>query len=113
MEQDYSVPDVVVEAHFFARNLNGIWFEVKRFKATSNINEETPQTLQRLRQEPQIKEIFDQLEGLGLSAANSQMELALRHGAATETSLNLVRNQFEEFLGTFTQQLDTPSVPVK
>ena len=113
MKQDYSVPDVLVEAHFFARNLGGNWFEVKRFKATSNIHNETPQTLERLREEAQVKAIFDQLEGLGLSAANSQIELALRHGAATETSLNIVRNQFEEFLGTFTQKLDTPTVPIK
>ena len=112
-KQDYSVPDVLVEAHFFARNLGGSWFEVKRFKATSNIHNETPQTLERLREEAQVKAIFDQLEGLGLSAANSQIELALRHGAATETSLNIVRNQFEEFLGTFSQKLDTPTVPIK
>ena len=113
MKQDYTSPEVAVDGHFFARNLDGTWFEVIRLRAVSDVNNESQQTLERLRQEPQVKQIFDTLGGLGLSGGNAQLELALRHGAATQTSLTKVRSQFDEFLANYTQQLDVPAVPVK
>ena len=113
MKQDYSNPEVTVEGHFFAKDLQGNWFEVVRLQAASNVNNESHETLERLRQEPQIKKIFDTLGSLGLAGGNAQVELALRHGAATQTSLTKVREQFDQFLSTYTEQLDLPAVPIK
>ncbi|MCH2181845.1 MAG: hypothetical protein MK108_07560 [Mariniblastus sp.] len=113
MTQDYTSPEVKVDGYFFAKHVDGSWFEVAHLQAASNVNQESEQALQRLRQEPQVKQIFDTLNQLGLPGGNAQIELALRHGAATQTSLAKLRDQFEKLLGNYTGQLDVPVVPVR
>ncbi|MEE2825627.1 MAG: hypothetical protein VYE64_03260 [Planctomycetota bacterium] len=113
MSQDYTSPEVKVDGHFFAKHVDGSWFEVVHLQAASPIQQQSQQSLERLRQEPQVKQIFDTLDQLGLPGGNPQVELALRHGAATQTALANLRTQLDEFLATYTRQLDTPAVPIR
>ena len=113
MSQDYTSPEVKVDGHFFAKHLDGSWFEVAHLQAASPIQQQSQQSLERLRQEPQVKQIFDTLDQLGLPGGNAQIERALRHGAATQTALANLRTQLDEFLATYTRQLDTPAVPIR
>ena len=113
MTQDLTSPEVKVDGHFFAQQQDGNWFEVTHLQSATQINQVDGQALQRLREEPQVKQIFDTLGQLGLPGGNAQVDLALRHGAATQSSMAKLRDQFDQFLGSYTGQLDTPAVPVR
>ncbi len=111
LQQSLSSGDVKVEVFFFARDDAGDWFPVVQFAAAANARSQPAGRIQRLREDPQIAQILQKLEPLGLDVSD-RIEQALRHGAATDQALNDAKSQFHQFASRHTRSLLAPPVPL-
>ncbi len=96
LEQNLLSTKVVVNAHFFAMEAPGNWFLVRSFQGESDASMQAGEQLERLRADPQIASLINTLEGLGLGA-NTQLDRALQHGAATQDAMQAVQSAFSKF----------------
>lgn len=94
-----------VTGHFFAfDNVAKEWFEVQQFMAANDVANQSPEQLERLKQDPQVQQVVQAMKLLGLGV-DAQLSLALGFGAATEQSLRDVRADFSKALGTQIESL--------
>ncbi len=105
VKQHTLAESVTVEAHFFAIQSPGNWFEVVKFTGESRANEQSEERLARLREDPQVQQILATLKSLGIDAED-RITLALRQGAATEQALQRAHSQFLLYLGKQIRSLD-------
>jgi hypothetical protein len=107
MDQSPLSPIVTVNTHFFAMESPSNWFEVRRFAAQANAQEQSGERLARLKDDPQIKSVLETLSGLGLGD-QSLIDKALQHGAATQQAMDRSTSQFHEFKSRETRTLNCP-----
>jgi hypothetical protein len=111
LEQGMLSERVRVESYFFARDDDDQWFEVVRFESQVTIQQAPADQQQQLEQDPQIAQVLSLLKGLGL-ADDGRVQLAINHGAATQTALRDVAAQFLQFTERHARELDGPPIPV-
>ncbi len=104
LTQSLLSPVVQVDMVFYAKQSTGEWFQVTSMHTESNANQQSAEQLAALRQDPQVQAALTLLDSLGL-AANTQLDQALRHGAATQQGLANARAQWNLFLQRHTRSL--------
>lgn len=112
LEQDLLSPNVTVETHFYAMESPGNWFPVFKLRSVSNANSQPAERVDRIKEDPQIKQLVDTLSGLGLPMGD-RLDQALRHGAATHEALQKANGEFYLLLGNNTRTVDGPPIPLK
>lgn len=137
LESSLLSPVVKVSVHFFAKQSDEIveptpalasnqttsakptpandslrWFEVQRFVATASSDQQNGEKLERLKQDPQIRNVLDSLAALGLQGDSSLLDQALKTGAATQQALEEANALANAFLARHTRALDSMPVPV-
>ncbi len=98
----------VVDSLFMVKQSGGKWTVVWRNLSTQNANDQKQETVQRIKDDPQVKAIQSQFEKWGGTSVS--LDSALRMGAATMTAQNSVTNEFQTFSESFLRRLDSPSV---
>lgn len=102
---------VRVDTHFFAKEAPGEWFEVVHFQEQVSTQRVDPKRLQRLRQDPQVKQALEMANHL-FPTGGERIDLALKHGAATEQALEATSDRFQAFLSRQLRSLTEPlSIP--
>ena len=109
--QNLLSPEVVVEAHFYAQEAPGKWFEGTNIRASSNANHQPAEALERIKQDPQVAKVVETLSSLGIQAGD-RIDQAIRHGAATSSAMSQASGSFHSFLRRYTTSLRTPPVSV-
>ena len=82
------------------------------FRGTANANNQSQERIDRIKEDPQVKQILGLTSQLGLGAGG-QLDQALRQGAATEVAMQNASGDFYTFLSQHTRSLDGPPVPVE
>jgi hypothetical protein len=96
----------IVEDHFLARMPDGSWETIWSVTKTISARNADQADLDRIKQDPQVKQIVGLAEGLGL--AGGHLDLALQFGAATMNAQQATDDEFYEFRDRFTKRLDGP-----
>jgi hypothetical protein len=109
LDQSQLSPVVNVDSHFYAMESAAKWFEVKRFQASANAQEQTKERIDRLKLDPQIKTVLETLSSLGLQD-QSLIDKAFRHGAATQQALERATAICNEMMSKYTRTLASPPV---
>lgn len=107
IEQKLGVASVKVVTDFLAKNANGEWFTVFHSEKSNDGSTVAKDELDRLQQDPNLKQILPMVEALG---GKSQLENALRQGAATAAALGEARSAFQEFIQPHTRSLTSPPI---
>lgn len=85
------------------------WESVLRFSSSVGLNDIKPAEIERLKNDPQIANVLAAVRGLGIaSVGENRIELAMRHGAATEQALEDTFNRFQVYLSDVNRGLDSP-----
>lgn len=108
LDQNLLSSEVKVTVTFLAKPKNGDWFQAFEYVARADANNQPAERLQRIKDDPQVKQLLSMVQSLGLG---SRLDQALRQGAATEQALNDGSAEFNEFLSRFGSKVDGPSVP--
>ena len=111
LNQSLTQPEVVVEQQFLAKEPSGAWFLVSKHTSKASASEQTPERMQRIQADPQVKKILDMFEQLGLAPAD-QIERALQQGAATQQALEQADAEFSNFLGEYIDAVDSPALVI-
>ncbi|MCA9126623.1 MAG: hypothetical protein KDB22_06045 [Planctomycetales bacterium] len=104
LEQDLRTDRVEVQRVFLAQ-FDQQWFPVAQFSAVCVPSQQSPESLERLLQDPQVATVQSLAVQLGVT---DQIASALRHGAATQRALEETSSQFSKFLNTHIRHLDGP-----
>ena len=107
LDQSLLNPTVKVDVFFFAK-ISGRWESVVQFQAQSDANQQQPEDLEKVQNDPQLAQVIGQLRAFGLDPGHPQVQKAIRHGAATAVALEQAKAQFSQFMMKSTRKLDTP-----
>ncbi len=112
LEQNAISPIVRVDTFFFAMEEPGKWFQVAEFSAEANATDQTVEQLKQIQEDPQVKSVLNTLSGLGLGD-QALVEQALRHGAATQKSLQNATGAFNAFISQHSRNLDSQPILIQ
>ena len=112
LDQSWLNERVKVSCHFLACDEQDQWFEVVQFDAQVEVGQVTEEQRQQLRDDPQVAQVLNLLQGFGLADA-TRTQRALDQGLATQAALREATNQFRQFSDRFTRQLNGPPLPVE
>ncbi len=109
LEQRLGSSTVKVKTDFLAQNSNGDWITVYHAETSNDGSGVSKEELERLQQDPNLKQILPMVEAMG---GQAQLEQALRQGAATAVALGDARKAFQEFKLPHTRSLTSPPIPL-
>ena len=112
MMPDMQRRQTVVEDRFLAKMPDGSWETIWMVRQTKSARDADPADLDRIKQDPQLKEVLRLVEGLGLGGGG-QLDLALQFGAATMNAQQATDDEFYEFRDKYAQQLAGPPLSWK
>lgn len=107
LNQNLALNRVDVGVFFVAKDDVGKWQVLKQFLGSARAEEQRDADLAALRADPQIERIVDVFNRLGL-ASQTKLNLALKHGLATQSAMQEGMNQFAEFITQNTKGLKGP-----
>lgn len=110
LEQNPLSDRVAVRTSFLAMFKPGDWFELYQKTSTTSAQKQTQDKIDSLKNDPQLAATMDTLESI-LPGMQSQLNLALRHGAATQQAITDAREAFGQFLQQHTQSLLSDPIP--
>jgi len=111
LNQNLASPEVTVDIAFIGKDHRDQWQRLATFQGKANADKQAQEDIQALMQDPQVKQILEVAQGLGLDTSG-QIEKALRHGVATQAALQDGMNRFVEFTDRFSQSLTGPLIKV-
>lgn len=106
MTPDVQRRQTLVEDRFFAKMPDGQWETVWSTQTTKSAGDANAGDLDRIKQDPQLKQVLGLAENLGLAGGN--LDLALQFGAATMNAQQATDDEFYEFRDRYSQRLDGP-----
>lgn len=112
LNQNLASPIVKVDVAFIGKDENDEWQLVAEFKGSANADEQSDDDVEALMDDPQVKQIVQVAEGLGVGAGD-QLTKALRHGVATQSAMQDGLGNFFQFLDKYSKRLDAPQIPAK
>ena len=92
-----------------AKDERGKWQKFKEFVASADANKQSEADVKALLEDPQVKQIMDVTDALGLGAS-PQLKRALRHGVATQVAMQEGLNQLVIFVNDHSKGLAGPSI---
>ena len=112
MTPDVRRRETLVEDRFLAKMPDGTWETIWTVRKTQLARDADQSDLDRIKQDPQLKEVLKLVEGLGLGQGG-QLDLALQFGAATMNAQQATDDAFYEFRDKYSQQLAGPPLSWK
>ena len=109
LKQNLISPDVEVDVFLIGRDEHGKWNVIREFQGRANADRQSAEDVAALMQEPQVKQLLEVADGLGLGAGG-QIEKAIRHGVATQSAMQEALNQLAEFTNKYSRHLHAPPV---
>lgn len=106
MTPDLARRQSTVEDRFLAKMPDGNWESIWSVTKTISAREASQNDLDRIKQDPQVKQVIGLAEGLGLGGG--QLDIALQFGAATMNAQQATDDEFYEFRDRYTKRLDGP-----
>lgn len=104
---DQTTQYVETRSTFYARLSNGRWSPIFRSEIRISLSEVRPEQVEAMRQNQQIGKAIESVRNLGFPIDESRLDLALRHGVATQSALAKARDSFAEFMQPHIERLDT------
>jgi hypothetical protein len=108
MTPDLARKQSTVEDRFLAKMPDGSWETIWSVTKATSARSASQNEIDRVKQDPQVKQIIGLAEGLGLGGA--QLDVALQFGAATMNAQKATDDDFYEFRDRYTKRLDGPSM---
>ena len=102
---------VSVDVVFLVKDHEGQWRVAHQATGQADANNQSADDMEQLREDPQVQQIIELMEGLGL-ANNGQLERALSHGLATQVALQRGRDQMQQFVDLYADDLSSPPIEV-
>ncbi len=112
LNQNLGSPTVKVSGHFFARVADDKWKPIFHVDAVANVHQQPRERIERLKEDPQIKRTLELVEAWGLAGQQAAIDLALRHGAATQQALGQVNDRFHRFFSQYLNRVDGPALKI-
>lgn len=110
LEQNLQAKRVLVEKQFLAKMPGGDWRSVWRHVESADASKVDAEAEKELAEHPQVKQILETAELLGLPAGEAQIRTAIRFGAATSAALKEADERLFEFEKRYAGRLDRPLV---
>lgn len=98
---------VKVNVFFIAKDELGEWQLLKRFTGSARADRQNKDDLLALKMDPQVERIISLSKGLGLTS-ETQLDLALKHGLATQAAMQQAMNEFAFYLKANSKDLNGP-----
>lgn len=111
LNQNLLRSDVSVDVVFLVKDHEDQWRAVHLATGRADADRQSAEDMEHLREDPQVKQVVELMEGLGLGA-QGQMERALRHGLATQSAMQMARDEMQKFVDLYADDLTSPSVEV-
>lgn len=98
---------IYVSQKFLAQMPNGSWQTIWQKTISEDASKARPEAQKQIENDPQVKQVFKLLEGLG-GAAGGKLNLAMQFGGATMAAQKAADRQFFEFRDQYLRRLDGP-----
>ncbi len=108
LKNNISARRVTVQSELLARMPDNSWKAIWKHSITKDASKPRPDLEERIKNDPQVKKIFEIVEALGLDGLDGQINLALRFGAATMDAQAAAESAFFEFRDRYLRRLDGP-----
>jgi len=105
---DAGLRQVSVETRFVARQPRGGWETVWQHTETLDASKPNKDLVDRIANDPQIKQILELTKAAGLGAGDDALQTALQFGAATMQAQESANSRFFEFRDRYLQRLEGP-----
>lgn len=105
---DAGLRQVWVETRFVARLAQGSWETVWKHTETLDASKPGKELVDRIANDPQIKQILELTKAAGLGAGDETLQTALKFGAATMQAQEAANARFSEFRDRYLRHLEGP-----
>jgi hypothetical protein len=105
---DAAAQRVAVETRFVSRSPAGRWETAWRHAESVDASRPDKERMDRITQDPQVKQALESLRAAGLGASEDKLQAALRLGAATMKAQQSADVEFYKFRDRYLQRLDGP-----
>ena len=109
VNQNLAAKRVSVETRFLARMPGGKWDTVWSYTETANAAQPRPELEARIAKDPQVQKTLGLIKSIGL-AAEQNVQLAMRFGAATMEAQQTAAGQFYKFRDRCLRRLSGPPI---
>jgi len=111
IRQDILRGRATVESRFLGRMPDGTWETVWLHAETRDTSKVQQERIHRIQQDPQVRQVQQVIQTLGLNVDTNAFQTALRFGAATMEAQEAANGRFYEFRDTYLERLDRPPLP--
>ncbi|MSR57297.1 MAG: hypothetical protein EXS05_06465 [Planctomycetaceae bacterium] len=109
---DAGLRQVSVETRFVAKVPGGTWETIWRHTETVDASKANKDLVDRIANDPQIKQILELTKAAGLGAGDDTLQTALKFGAATMQAQETANARFMEFRDRYLQRLEGPPLMI-